>query len=122
MLLQKNWLEVGLDALLSYSCAGVYRCYITAQESKRIVATVGQSVDLTCETPSGQQAVWYRNERPLNNGSTRVITRDTLTIMDTNLRDSGRYTCIDPAQTPTSLFSRDFSLVLLRKSIILELG
>ena len=91
-------------------------CYTTAQESKRIVATLGQSVDLTCVTTSEQKAVWYRDEVPLSDKAGRLTTtQDTLTIMDTTLRDSGRYTCIDPAQTPTVLFSKDYSLVVERK-------
>ena len=81
------------------------------------MATLGQSVDLTCETTSGQKAVWYRDEVPLSDNAGRITTtQNTLTIMDTRLRDSGRYTCIDPAQTPTVLLSRDYSLVVERKS------
>ena len=81
------------------------------------MATLGQSVNLTCVTLSKQKAVWYHDEVPLSDDAGRLTTtQDTLTIMNTKLRDSGRYTCIDPAQTQTVLFSRDYSLVLERKS------
>ena len=94
-----------------------YRHYVAAQESTRIVAIEGEQVELTCVTPSGQQTVWYREEVPirLSVDSDRIITRNALIIQAARPRDSGRYTCIDPAQTPTNLFSRDFSLVVERK-------
>ena len=91
--------------------------FMAAQESTRIVATRGEPVELTCVTPSGQQAVWYRDEVPipLSGDPERMITPNALIIEPARTRHSGRYTCIDPAQTPTNLFSKDFSLVVERK-------
>lgn len=94
---------------------------VTAQGSERVVAMEGQPVNLTCKTPSGEQAVWYYNEIPLSSGRNRIFTRDmmisTLTILDPKMKNAGRYTCIDPAQTPTNLFSKDYSLVVQSKSL-----
>ena len=92
-----------------------YRRYVAAQESTRIVAIQGEPVELTCVTPSRQRAVWYREEVPIPLGDPdRTVTNNAL-IIQARPRYSGRYTCIDPAQTPTNLFSRDFSLVVERK-------
>ena len=97
-----------------YCCAvNVVDDLLTAQ-SVRVVATLDEEVSLTCRTPS-RQAVWYRDEMPLSSSSSRTITRDSLVISSVMLRDAGRYTCIDPAQTPTNLFARDYSLIVQRK-------
>ena len=89
---------------------------LSTAQSVRVVATIDEEVTLRCRTPFGEQAVWYRDEMPLSqSGSGRMITRDSLVISRVMLRDAGRYTCIDPAQTPTQLFARDYSLVVQRK-------
>ena len=106
---------------MSNSAVFVILDTVTPQGSERIVTVEGQPVNLTCETPSREQAVWYYNEMPLSPGkNNRKITSDmlttTLTILDPRVKDSGRYTCIDPAQTPTNLFSRDYALIVRSKS------
>lgn len=65
-----------------------------------------------CTTPSGSQAVWYFNEEPVRNNGMYQISRDRLTLAAPTLAEAGRYTCIDPDQTPTDLFSVDYVLIV----------
>jgi len=90
----------------------LWRLFLTAQET-RIIALEREPTDLFCAPPSGSQATWYFNEEPVRNqGRPYRISRDRLTVMTPTLAEAGRYTCIDPDQTPTDLFSIDYILVV----------
>jgi len=74
-----------------------------------------EPTNLFCATPSGRQATWYFNEEPVRdgrNGGPYQIFSDRLTLNAPTLAEAGRYTCIDPDQTPTDLFSIDYILIV----------